>query len=102
MINENNFLNKNEIKNDPPKKDYSDEEISEKLSKGVGLDKEFALYLLKENKKHALFENLDKFKDYNEMTIELIKDGKSYFIVERLNNIPVSYTHLTLPTNREV
>ena len=49
-------------------------------------------------------ENTKDSATYGELihNAEEIKRLKEHFNVKTLNTMPVSYTHLTLPTNREV
>lgn len=71
MLNENNFSNINKINDISQKKEYSDEEIKEKLAQGVDLDNDFALYLLESINQDKLIYNLEKFQGLNHQEIAL-------------------------------
>ena len=53
-----------------------------------GTNNEFGFDYLRDNMKYSLE--------------EMVQRSHAYAIVDEVDSIPVSYTHLTLPTNREV
>src|SRR5680860_56267 len=88
MINEGDFLSINKINEIPQKRIYTEEEIIEKLSQGVDLDKDFAIYLIESSRKGVLlfFENFDKFKNLNhpEIALKIIGVEQGYLLVKNL------------------
>lgn len=89
MIKEGGFSNMNEVKEIPQKKEYTKEEIAEKLSQGIGLDNDFATYLLESGRRGvvALIENLDKFQGLNhqEIASEMIEMEQGFQLLKNID-----------------
>ncbi len=85
MINESVFSKINKVNDIPQKKEYSDEEITERLSQGVDLDNDFALYLLEKNEIKLLIRNIDKFQNLNqEIALKLIESSEGCEVADNL------------------
>ncbi len=72
MVNEESFR-KNKITEAPKQKEYSDEEIKQKLSEKIDLDNDFALYLWENGKLQTFVDNIKSFSGLDkEFAIKLI------------------------------
>ena len=84
----------------PPDKDVKLKDYSTKYE-GKGLNKKDSALLL-ENGRKDLAEIQDKLYAHNRYSVLIIFQAMDAACPIFAGRIPVSYTHLTLPTNREV
>jgi len=86
MIKEGSFPNANKFNEISQKKEYSEEEITEKISQGVDLDNDFAFYLLESGKQDLLIENLDKFQGLGQdIAFKLVELEKASDVIDNID-----------------